>query len=91
MISSHFFGHSAKTPQKWPKTFKHLSISQPKARKPPRTEFYLKDNEKEKDNELNKMMFLGIFLRKNEIKEVEKVFLFQGLNLNMEKTTKKQQ
>ena len=34
-------------------------------------------------------MFLGIFLRKNKIKEVEKVFLFQGLNLNMEKTTRK--
>lgn len=33
-------------------------------------------------------MFLGIFLRKNEIKEVGKVFLFEGLNLNKEKTTR---
>ena len=50
----------------------------------PRTEFYLKDNEKEKENAHNKMRFLGIFLRKNEIKEAE-MFLFEGLRLNMEK------
>ena len=30
------------------------------------------------------MRFLGIFLRKNEIKEAE-MFLFEGLRLNMEK------
>ena len=33
------------------------------------------------------MRFLGIFPRKNEIKEAEKVFLFEGLRLNMEKST----
>ena len=33
------------------------------------------------------MRFLGIFLRKNQIKEAVKVFLFEGLRLNMEKTT----